>query len=252
MSSDGRLLSAEVTVAADQGPVRVHVVRPSGDAMVPGVVLLHDAAGMTTDLRRQAAWLAGEGFLAAAPDLFDGRSVLACLRSVVADYRRRKGRIFDRVEAVRCWVAEQPSGTGRVGVVGFCLGGSFALLLAGRGSFDAASTNYGQVPTDPAHALRGSCPIVGSYGGRDPTLRGAASRLEAALQAADVVHDVREYPDAGHGFLNDHVDGDVPRIFRIASWPMHVGFHEAAAADARRRIVTFLHQHLATDAEAHL
>ncbi|MDX7954077.1 dienelactone hydrolase family protein, partial [Lichenihabitans sp. Uapishka_5] len=52
--------------------------------------------------------------------------------------------------------------------------------------------------------LAGACPIVGSYGGRDWLMKGAAERLNHVLEANDVAHDVQEYPDAGHAFLEVH------------------------------------------------
>ena len=87
-------------------------------------------------------------------------------------------------------------------MIGFCLGGGFALVLAGRPGWDAVAANYGALPQDLA-ALDGACPVVASYGGRDRYLRGAASTLETALTERGVEHDVKEYPDAGHAFLNE-------------------------------------------------
>jgi carboxymethylenebutenolidase len=62
--------------------------------------------------------------------------------------------------------------------------------------------NYGSVPTDAQDLLKTSCPVVGSYGVKDRRLRGAAARLEAALTQNHIEHDVKEYPDAGHAFMN--------------------------------------------------
>jgi carboxymethylenebutenolidase len=140
------------------------------------------------------------------------------------------------------------------------MGGGFALLLAPRGGFGAASANYGLLPKDPGEYLRGSCPIVGSYGARDRTLRGAAAKLAGALEAAGVDHDVKEYPQAGHGFLNDHPgtiatlrgaqgpDAPLPRVLAVFSGllspVMGLGYHEPSAADARARIIAFFDRHL--------
>ena len=77
------------------------------------------------------------------------------------------------------------------------MGGGFALLAAARG-FDAAAPNYGPLPKDLDGALKGACPMVASYGGRDWELPGAAAKLEAALTRHGVAHDVKEYPGAGH------------------------------------------------------
>ncbi|HSK53666.1 MAG TPA: dienelactone hydrolase family protein [Jiangellales bacterium] len=235
---------AMVEVSAPTGPLTTYVAEPAGRGPWPGVVVVHDVAGMCDDLRRQADWLAGDGFLVAAPDLFDGGTLLRCLRSTFRDYRRREGRLFDRIEAVRSWLAAQPSCSGRVGVIGFCIGGDFALLLAPRVGVDAVCANYARLPKDAERFFQGACPIVGSYGGRDRSLRGAAARLETALESAGTDHDVEEYPDAGHAFLNDHGPGEVPALLEVMGRVTHAEYHEPSAQDARRRIVAFFRTHL--------
>lgn len=233
-----------MSVATPHGMVGMHLAAPGGSGPWPGVVVIHDASGMTADVVRQCEWLASSGFLAAAPDLLRGGTVLRCLRDVVASYATWQGRIFEQVEAVRGYLAGRPDCTGRVGVLGFCLGGGFALGLAPRGTFDAASVNYGMLPADATRALAGSCPIVGSYGARDRTLRGAAGRLRAALDANGVPNDIKEYPAAGHGFINDHGAGEVPFLFQLTGPLMGLGYQEASAEDARERITAFFHEHL--------
>ena len=86
---------------------------------------------------------------------------------------------------------------------------------------------------------------MASYGAKDRTLRGAGATLASALTANDVAHDVVTYPDAGHGFLNDHDPDEVPWPVTILARLSTTEYHEPSAVDARRRIVAFFRAHLA-------
>ena len=221
-------------------PLKGHLARPTGSGPWPGVVMIHEAFGLDEVMRRQAERIAAAGYLTLAVDLYSAGGARRCLVTTIRSLLKGQGRAFVDIEVARSWLTDSPECTGKVGVIGFCMGGGFALLTAREG-FQAASVNYGQLPKE-LDVLRGACPIVGSYGARDRGLRHAAEKLETTLDEFEVVHDVKEYPNAGHSFLNDAEAGPRPLrpIFRV----LGMGPEPEAAADAWRRIEGFFAQHL--------
>ncbi|HLM06772.1 MAG TPA: dienelactone hydrolase family protein [Blastococcus sp.] len=240
------MTSSQVSIPAPGGALPSYVAQPPSGWPWPGVVVLHDLVGMSSDLRNQADWLAEAGYLAVAPDLFRGNRRPVCMIRMIRETWRGAGPTFADIEASARWLADRPDCTGRIGVIGFCLGGGFALLMAADHRFDAASVNYGPVAakTYTEEAFPGACPIVGSYGAKDPGLRGVGERLERILTAVGVDHDIRTYPGAGHSFMNDHDRADLPALFALQFRVTGNPFREPAAADARQRILDFFARHL--------
>jgi carboxymethylenebutenolidase len=237
----------------DGGVVHGHLAVPGGPGTVPpperwpGVVVIHELFGLTEGVRQQADRLASEGYLAFAPDLYSGKPWLRCVRGTFQQLRAGSGPAFTAIEAARAWLASRPDCSGTTGVIGFCMGGGLALLMAPGGKFDASSVNYGSTGKwfYSPEVLRGACPVVGSFGAKDKGLKGAAAKLDKALTEADVPHDVKEYPEATHGFLNDHsVDAKLPRVFAVAGKFGAMGYHDESARDARERIAGFFAEHL--------
>ena len=236
----------EVRVPGVHGEVPAYCATPATAPPWPGVVVIHDFTGMSADLRAQADWLASEGFVAVAPDLYHWGSRLRCLRTIMRDIGERRGRTFDDVDATRRWLLDHRQCTGRVGVIGFCMGGGYALALASDWGFSASSVNYGGCPTDAQDWLTRACPIVGSFGGSDssPLGRRAGERLDRILDEVELAHDVKIYPGVGHGFMNDHAPADQTLVLRFLARISGTRFDAEATRDARRRIVSFFRDHL--------
>ncbi len=210
----------------------------------PGVVVIHDAIGMTDDIKEQADWLAAAGHVALVPDLYNGRSMVRCINSTFGQLIAQQGPVFTQIEAARAHLAALPSCTGTVGVIGYCMGGAFALLLAARPGYAAASVNYGPLPKNLDEVLAGSCPMVASYGAKDFSLKGAARRVELGLARAGVPADVKEYPNGRHSFINRlAVASPLAVLMRVGG----DGYDHDSAADAKQRILAFFDQHLRTE-----
>jgi carboxymethylenebutenolidase len=229
----------QVRVPGPHGAVSGHVALPDGDTRVPGVIVLPEVYGLNDDIRSHTDRLASEGYVAFAPDLYSWGGKMRCIASTFATLARGSGRAFDDIEAARMFVSDHERCTGRVGVIGFCMGGGFALALAPMGAFAASAPNYGQVRKDATERLADACPVVGSYGAKDWMMPKHAARLEAALVANGIPHDVKEYPGTPHSFLNRH-QGSAVAFDRI----LRTGFRPAASDDAWARILAFFSHHL--------
>lgn len=234
----------ELSLSGQRGAMGVYVGEPEGQGPWPGVLVVSDALGMTTDLRSQVDWLAEAGYLAAAPDLFYWGGRMRCLFTTMRQALSGEGQVFGDLDVVRRWLLDHAQSTGSVGVIGFCLGGGFALLLAGTGGYDAASSNYGGLTKKALAGLANSCPIVGSYGQLDRGLRKEPKQIADALDANEVPYDVKVYAGAGHSFMNNHVESEVPKWALIMGKLAASEYHEPSALDARRRILEFFNAHL--------
>jgi carboxymethylenebutenolidase len=236
---------SDVTIPV-RGGVPAYLAVPDGEGPWPGVVVIHDVFGMTPDLRTQAEWLASQGFLAVAPAFFHDRGTVRCMISLFRGARERKGGVYADIEAARDWLKGRDDSTGKTGIIGYCMGGGLALLMAPDGGFDASSVNYGSAGAwfYSPEVLRGACPVVGSFGAKDKGLKDAAAKLDSALTEAEVPHDVKEYPEASHGFLNDHRGEQLPPMLSVLTKVGGMGWHGESATDARARIASFFAEHL--------
>ncbi|MBE0608052.1 MAG: dienelactone hydrolase family protein [Dehalococcoidia bacterium] len=222
--------------------MRAEAAATTGDGPHAAVIVIHEIFGLNDDIRGKAEHFAESGYVAVAPDLYSilGRKPLCVVRAMQS-LRRGDGPVFEGLEAVRAWLAARPDvDPSRIGVIGFCMGGGFALLFAAKAPLGAAAVFYGDVPKDET-PLEEVCPVVAGYGGRDAVFGRFAARLEDHLTVLGVENDVKVYPDAGHSYMSEHKG----LMNRLASWgPLKVGFNPKAAEDSWRRVDAFFADHL--------
>src|SRR6266478_3147780 len=204
--------------AADGHPMRAAFAAPADSVKHPGVIVIHEIFGLNDDIRRITGKIADLGYAVLAPDLYDGPgSRFICIARTLLTLNRGEGTAYKDLDAARKYLQQQPGvDSTRIGVIGFCMGGGFALMFAARAPIGVAATFYGDVPKT-TEQLRGVCPVLG------------------------VAQDVKIYPDAGHSFMSQN-SGILASIGKIS--PMKAGYNPEAAEDSWKRIEAFFARHL--------
>src|SRR3712207_4410983 len=184
--------------------LEAYLARPEGEGPFPGVVAIHEALGLNDNIKDISQRFAGEGYVALAVDLFATRNRAVCMARIIGGTLRGSPDRFGvpDLKAALGVLAEQPSvDAQRLGAIGFCMGGGFAIAWACTDDrLRAVAPYYGTNPR-PLSAVARSCPLVGSYPEKDFTAR-SARKLEAELERHSVPHDVKIYAGARHSFLD--------------------------------------------------
>lgn len=218
-----------------QGSSRVmgHLALPQGQGTHPAMIVIHEWWGLNDWVKRQADSLAAHGYVVLAVDLYEGK--------VAADaemaHQLMSGLAEDK--AIRTLRAAADFLRGRedvraqaVGVIGWCMGGRYAIRLAAADpGIRACVMYYGAPITDPA-AIRGlQAAVLGNFGGEDKGPSPEQVReFEAALRKAGKRVEFKIYPGAGHAFANE-----------TNPWG---GYRKDAARDAWKRTLAFLNEEL--------
>lgn len=222
-----------ITIDAEPAPFEALVARPPAPGPRPSVLMVHDISGAEPDIERNLRVVADAGYLAMAPLLFTaGPNRLGCIVSTMRSLATGRGPAFGVLERARGALASDPQSTGDVAITGFCMGGGFA-LLEGDGRYVAAAPFYGALTTFRM-VTADTCPVVGSFGSRDPFLPLGERRLRRVLDRAGVPSDLRTYPGVGHSFAN-RLQFAPDAVLRVTG----LGYDEAASADAWARVFAF-------------
>ncbi|HEY6843500.1 MAG TPA: dienelactone hydrolase family protein [Thermoanaerobaculia bacterium] len=218
------------TVAFDSlaGKGSGYLVEPSGKGKHPALIVIQEWWGLNDWVKDQAERYAGEGFVALAPDLYRGK--IATTPEVAHELMRglpQDRAIADMKAAFNYLASRKDVDASRIGVIGWCMGGGFALdLTLAEPRIAATVINYGHLVTDPASIAKIHAPLLGNFGGKDQGITPAdVNAFATALKKDGKKFDIKVYHDAGHAFMNPN---------------NKAGYVKADAEDAQARIDRFL------------
>lgn len=220
--------SKSVSYKSGDDTVQGILYTPEGKGPFPAIIVVHEWWGLNDWVKEQASKLAGEGYVALAIDLYRGKVAASpdeaheLMRGVPEDRATRDLR------AAFSFLASQPNvKKDRIGSIGWCMGGGYALDVALEEPTLAATViNYGHLATDTDALKKINAPILGLFGGQDRGIPPSdVQKFAQQLKQLGKKVDVTVYPDAGHAFENPNNKD---------------GYRPADAADAWKRTVTFL------------
>lgn len=221
-------------VSFQSGNATVHGIlyTPAGAGRHPAIVVIHEWWGLVPWIKEQASDLADQGYVALAVDLYRGKTATdpEMAHELMRGLPQDRG-VRDLVSAVNYLRSLPEVDPNRLGAVGWCMGGSYAALLAvADPELKAVAINYGALPTDPASLKRIHAAILGNFGALDRGITpDDVHEFDAAMRKLGKQVNVKEYPDAGHAFENPTNQG---------------GYRPADAKDAEQRMRVFFRESL--------
>lgn len=213
------------------------------------LIVIHEIWGLDTHVKDVANRLQAQGYTALAPDLLKGteiEDVVGVLKRVMEDPKERDSKQkelrdmlapmqkpeFARLTVEKlqvCFHYLQSKGYEKIGVIGFCFGGTYSFALAAaQPSLKAAVAFYGQSP-DEASIEKITCPVLAFYGEQDARLVGQLLQLEESMKKLHKEFSYTIYPNTGHAFFND----TRPTVY-----------NKEAADDAWDRMLQFLKENM--------
>lgn len=227
------ITTREATIEIPDGRLAAHLALPAGDRG-PGIVLLHEIFGVGDYVRDAAARLAEAGYVVLAPDLFwrtqpglelpqtDEGQAAGMAAAQQLDFAAAVG---DAIAALALLRSMPEVTAARVGVIGFCLGGTFAYQVAVHGTPDVAVVYYGSgVPAMLGDAGGIDCPTIMHWGGADPFIPREQVDAVAAMAAKHPRIECHVHEGAGHAFDNHRSETFHMPEPRAAAWELTAAF----------------------------
>jgi carboxymethylenebutenolidase len=178
---------------------------PQGAGPHPALIVIHEWWGLNDWIKQEAAGYAAKGYVVLAVDLYRGK--VATTPDLAHELMRglpQDQGVRDLTSALAWLQSRKDVKRHRIGAVGWCMGGGYALELAiAAPSLRAVAINYGALATDKAALGKIHAAVLGNFGGQDHGIPPeAVNAFEAAMQSLGKPVDVKIYPQAGHAFEN--------------------------------------------------
>ena len=198
----------EVSYQGKACKLKAYVAEPAGAGPHPAVIVVQEWWGLDDHIKDIARRFAAEGYFAVAPNLYSRQGYKVTNDANVAGELMgglaMADGIDDLISTVGWIKTQKPADSAKIGVTGFCMGGSYAALLpCVSKDIKAAAPFYGEIPPDDK--LRDlNCPIFYAYGENDGWIQRAdVDRLAGALKKFGKQGEVKVYAGCSHGFFND-------------------------------------------------
>lgn len=200
------------------------LVLPAGDGKAPAVVLIQEWWGVNDHIRSLLDRLAAEGFVALAPDLYHGTVTRDPEEASRLLNALDKPRAVEEIAGAVSYLTGHPRGNGKVGVMGFCMGGAFAFASAAMIPEIGAAVPFYGIPSPAPSYADVSAPILAHFASRDGWAKASdAEALQRQLQGLGKSMELHVY-DADHAFMNDtRPEVYAPEAAKLA-WERSIAF----------------------------
>jgi carboxymethylenebutenolidase len=199
----------DLKLKTPNGSVAAKLISPlskSGESSLhPGLLLLHEDHGLTDWEVEQGRKLAEGGYIVLAVDLYGGQKVDSVMDAHIMGRAMPEDAVMATLKAAVDALAALPEvDKSRIGVIGWDLGGGYALDIARRDSrLEACVICYGTVVTDPKLLREVHAAVLGIFAGKDEGIGvETVTAFRKALTAAGTKQEIKIFPDCPHGFMN--------------------------------------------------
>ena len=230
-ADDQRLETGRTTYPGATGDIKAYIARPKGASKLPAVIVIHENRGLNPHIEDVTRRVALEGFLAMGPDLLTPMGGTPANEDTARDmiYKLDREQMLQNLIFAVTFLKKDANGSGKIGAVGFCWGGSPAGELAVNSpDLDAAVVYYGQQPkTSEVEKIR--APLLLHYAGLDTRINAGIPAFVDALKKANKKYAMYLYEGANHAFNNDTSEAR---------------YHKQAAEQAWSRTIAFFKENL--------